>query len=158
MSTVVVLHRGEGFVLAQAGSVCVAVWNTKPKVDTFEIQRIVLTEAVKARPKQVAFLCVIGEDSEPPDAEVRRRSAQMASSLRDELRGIVCVVEGEGFRAAIARTALSGMRLLAGRVAPFHVTDSVDKAVRQLLRQMLPSEDLSSLAEDVRQLRGQKQF
>lgn len=154
MSQLVVRHRGDGLILAEIGSVCVAVWEKKPTPDTFEIQRIVLTEVARARPKKVAFLCVIDERSEPPDTEVRRRSAEMASNLKDVLAGICCVVEGEGFRAAIARTALSGIRLLARSVGPLQVTSSVEEAASRALPRILLGENLAHLAEEVRALRN----
>ena len=62
-----------------------------------------------------SFLCVIEPTSGPPDDELRRASAKMVAEHQPSIRCIACVVEGSGFRSAVARSALSAIALIIGR-------------------------------------------
>jgi hypothetical protein len=94
----------------------------------FEVQRRELAAAVARDPGNAAFLCVVEALAEPPDQELRDASAAMLSSHGKRLAACACVIEGTGFRAAITRTVLTGMAIVARNAAPNRFFERVQAA------------------------------
>jgi hypothetical protein len=107
-----VLHCADGLALAEVGGHFVAIWRSGVTKPLFEWQRHCLVESLQRHPKGAAFMCVIEPTCKPPDDELRRASADMIAENENRLRCVAVVIEGDGFRAAIARSVLSGMVLL----------------------------------------------
>ena len=128
LPTLRVMHQSDALVMAALGPVCVAVWRKQPTRASFDVQHALLESAVESNQGHAAFLCVIEDGTDPPEQKLREASAQMISSLKDELVGVACVVEGAGFRAAISRTVLSSIMLLARAMPPVRVFDSTESA------------------------------
>ena len=118
----------DGLVVGMIGPVCLAIWRTKPTLELFEQQQLELDAAVASNPGKVAFLCVVESTADAPDQEVRDASAAMISSHGKKLAATACVIEGSGFRAAITRTVLSGMALVARNAAPSRFFEHVSVA------------------------------
>ncbi len=110
------------------GPVCLAIWRTKPTEALFEAQRAGLASAVAREPGKVIFLCVVESTADAPDQKVRDASAAMISSHGKNLAAVACVIEGSGFRAAVTRTVLSGIALVARNAAPTRYFDTVSAA------------------------------
>lgn len=102
----------DGLGVAYVGAVCLVVWRRSVTLERFERQRTALRALAERHPAGISFLCVIGENVPPPDAELRKASNQMIAALGNRLRYIACVIEGGGFRAATTRSVLAGMALL----------------------------------------------
>jgi hypothetical protein len=102
-------------------------------------------------------MCVIEPTAKPPDDKLRKASSDMLLAHGEKLRCVACVIEGTGFKAAVTRSALSGISLLImNRKAPIsyfantqaaavwingHVSlDSVQRLVAEVenLRGLLP--------------------
>ncbi|HWL89624.1 MAG TPA: hypothetical protein VNO21_27665, partial [Polyangiaceae bacterium] len=107
-----ILHCGDGIVTGQFESSCFIIWRDAVTRSTFERQRASLAEVVLNQTEGASFLCIIEPTCQPPDEELRRASVEMVESHGDRLRCVAVVVEGEGFRAAIARAVISAMSLL----------------------------------------------
>jgi len=129
-----VLHCADQLLMAMVGPVCIALWQTKPTPALFEIQRTHLNAAVANNPGKVSFMCVVEGKAEPPDEAERKASAAMITSLGADLFGVACVVESQGFRAAITRTVLSGVLFLVRSPAPIKLFDNVPVAAHWLSR------------------------
>jgi len=123
-----VTYARKGLLVGMIGPVSLAIWRSKPTADLFEMQRIELTSAVRNDPGNVAFLCVVESSADPPEQAIRDASAAMISSLGTGLVACACVIEGGGFRAAITRTVLAGMALVARHAAPNRFFESVPVA------------------------------
>ena len=120
--------RADGLLVGTIGQVCVAIWRTKPTLQLFRQQRRELGLAVASDPGNVAFLCVVEHSADPPDQDVRDASVAMIASHAAELVACACVIEGSGFRAAITRTVLTGMALVARNTAPTRFFERVPLA------------------------------
>ena len=146
--TLTVTYAFNGLLVGTIGPVSLAIWRTKPTAELFEVQRLDLTSAVARDPGKIAFLCVVEATADPPDQSVRDASAAMISSLGAGLVGCACVIEGKGFRAAITRTVLAGMALVARHAAPNRFFESVPVASAWLSERLGRGSELG-LAEKV---------
>jgi serine/threonine-protein kinase len=148
-----VFHRGQEIVVAAVGHVCLVVWRGAVTWASFEQQRSGLAAVVNRYPHRAGFLIVIEPNVKPPDDELRRESTEMLQSHGNRLSCVGCVVEGEGFKAAITRGVLSGM-LLIMRNKKSHISffPKVHAAAEWMsLRVWIPSPAaLTSIVEDVR--------
>lgn len=112
--------------MASFEQVCVAVWETKPTLRLFDIQKAHLAAAVAREPGRALFMCVVSSRADPPDQEIRDSSSKMIASHGKDLAACACVIEGSGFRAAITRTVLSGITMVIRSPVPFNFCESVE--------------------------------
>jgi hypothetical protein len=77
----------------------------------------------------------------------------MITGHGDKLAGCACVIEGNGFRAAITRTVLTGIVLLVRTPSPITFYESVSSATVWMQKRAGRS-DLSGLASQLEQLRA----
>lgn len=127
-----ITHRGNDLLMATSEHVCIAVWETKPTRDLFEIQKAHLAAAVAREPGRALFLCIVSKGAAPPDQEVRDASSKMVASHGQRLAGCALVIEGTGFRAAITRTVLTGIMIVTRAPVPITFHDSVAAGCRWL--------------------------
>ncbi len=113
---------------ASLRNVCVVVWNSKPTRALFEHQREALAMSVLRHPGRALFLCIVSSKADPPEQDVRDASVKMLLGHERKLAGCACVIEGTGFRAAITRTVLTGMTLVARTPTPIAFFDHVAAA------------------------------
>jgi hypothetical protein len=111
------LYHDESLLVAEFAGVCIAVWRDDVTPALFERQRAGLSAVLRANPRDAGFLCVIEDRSKPPSEELRKASAEMMRAAGSDLKRVACVIESSGFMAALKRSVLSGMQLLAGRKA-----------------------------------------
>ncbi len=121
-----ITHEGGGLLMASYEQVCVAVWETKPILRLFDIQKAHLAAAVAREPGRALFMCVVSNRADPPDQEIRDSSSKMISGHGKDLAACACVIEGSGFRAAITRTVLSGIMMVIRSPVPFNFCESVE--------------------------------
>jgi hypothetical protein len=107
-----IVCAADGLGIAEVGSVCVVLWRGEVVRDTFLRQRAALEEISARNRGHAGFIMVVEQGTTPPGEEMRKASIEMISALSDRLSCIACVIEGAGFRAAVTRSVLSGMRLL----------------------------------------------
>jgi hypothetical protein len=144
------IHDDDGLLLASFGPVLVASWSSKPTPRTFEHQRSELEAAVRANPGRQLFLCIVAPNAPPPDDAERDGSARMISAHGDKLLGCACVIEGQGFRAAITRTVLTGIVLLIRTPSPVVFFERVKQA-ELWLQQRAPRVNLGELSTQLEQ-------
>jgi hypothetical protein len=125
------IHAGEAVVVAEVGPLCVVIWRGAVTKNPFEWQRAGLDEVVKRHPRGAAFLCVVEQSAKPPGEELRRASTQMVQAHGEHLKAVACVIEGDGFKAAIGRGALASMiLLLRNKKSPVSVFAQPREALR----------------------------
>lgn len=150
-----VISVEDGVAVGEIDRVCAVVWRGAVTRPRFELQRRGLAEVARRHREGIGFACVIEPGAPPPDHELRRASAAMIREHEASLRGIACVVEGSGFGAAIARSALAAIGLILGpRDAPLTVVPTVDAATRWLVPRVR-LEDAGALAGAVEALRAE---
>jgi len=146
-----VVTEGDGVVVGELGRVCVAIWRGAATQERFEHQRAGLAEVIRNHPDGAGFLCVIEPTSAPPNDRLRRASIEMITSHGELLKCVAVVIEGEGFRAAIARSVLSGMRLIFRQnKPPASAFSKVGEAVgwmQRYVRIVVPELTLSGIEE-----------
>ena len=145
-------HNGDGLVMATLGPISIALWKSKPTRLLFEIQRTELAKVVDAHRGTAAFVCVVQEGTPDPDEDVRKASSEMIAGHGASLAGVACVIEGSGFRAAITRTVLTGIVLLARAPAPTKFFENVQGAATWLGTR-IGKERVAGLADSVARLR-----
>jgi hypothetical protein len=151
-----IVQVGDGIVVAQIGSVCVALWRKKPTPERFEIQRKCLDAAVKRSPGKTVFLCLVEPGTEPPDDVIRKASSTMISGHGQDLRAVACVIEGSGFKAAISRTVLSGIVFLIRSPSPIKYFESPASGAAWLA-QFVPIGNLNNFVQQLELARGSLQ-
>jgi hypothetical protein len=148
------LSYEQDLAVAEVGVVCVALWRGAVTRALFQRQRSGLTEVVGRHPGGAGFLCVVENTSKPPDdTELRRASVHMVVEHGDKVKCVACVVEGDGFRSAINRGALTGMVLLQrGKLPPFSIFASVPEATPWVARHLSihSADELTSAVELIR--------
>lgn len=145
-------HLSPAFHMGTYGRVCVGLWRAQPDRVHLELQRDRLLELQRG-PVLYAYLCVIEEGADPPQSADRELSVAAISRKKNALAAVACVVGGDGFRSAIARTALSGMTLLLRDAPPVRVFGSVADAA-PWLGQLLDGSRLAGLAAAVHSARA----
>ena len=91
---------------------------------------------VAQHPGEVGFLCVIEPKTEPPEQAERAASAKMITSQGANLCGVACVIEGDGFRAAITRSVLSSILLMIRGPVPIQLFETSRLAEPWLMRRL----------------------
>lgn len=107
-----VLSHADGLGIAEVGCVCLVVWQAPVTLQRFQRQRDALAEIVGRYPRRAGFVCVIEPGTPVPDESLRKASIEMIAQHGRQLACVACVIEGDGFRASITRSVLSGMQIL----------------------------------------------
>ena len=102
-------------IVSEVSALCVVIWRGAVTRERFELQRAGLARVVANHPANAGFLCVVEPTAEPPNDELRRASIDMVNEHAGRLKCVACIIEGSGFRAAITRSVLSGMKMVLPR-------------------------------------------
>jgi len=78
----------------------------------FGLQKAALAQVVERHPGAAGFLCVVESTAKAPSDKLRSASSDMIMGHGALLKGVACVIEGQGFLAAVNRGALASMVLL----------------------------------------------
>jgi hypothetical protein len=95
--------------------------------DYLPLQRIVV-DLQREHPDGIGCLVVIPEPSKIPPEEVRSEINRVQSAIR--VRCLCWLVEAKGFRGALVRSVLSGLRIAQRRPYPTHVASNLHEALR----------------------------
>jgi hypothetical protein len=147
------VQLGDGIVVGQIGPVCAALWRKQPTAERFEIQRSCLQAAVKKRPRNTVFMCLVEAGTEPPDDNIRKASSSMITDLGEELKAVAIVIEGTGFKAAISRTVLSGIVFLIRSPSQIKYFESAASGAAWL-SQFVAIGSVAGFVEQIEILRG----
>ncbi|MDD9939880.1 MAG: hypothetical protein OXU20_02340 [Myxococcales bacterium] len=121
--------------------------------DYEESSRRVLAQALRY-PDGIGGLTVIPQSGRPPSEAGRQAIKRAYESVTPHLRSVCWLVEGQGFRAATARAALAGLRLLLRPPFPTKVFADLNDAV-PWLSQQLGTRSVGTVAEGVTHIRSQ---
>ena len=113
-----VLSCSDGLAIGELDGVCIVVWRSDVTLERFRRQKAALESTVARHPQGAGLLCVIERNVAPPDEYFRRASSELIEGLGARLRGVLCVIEDEGFRGSVTRSVLSGMALLLSSGSP----------------------------------------
>jgi hypothetical protein len=139
-------------VLAESANLCFVIWRGAVTRATFAKQKEGLAQVVRNWPDGVVFLCIIEPTAKPPNDELRLASTQMIQEHGSRILSVAVVIEGDGFRAAITRSVISGMALLHPRRQPSSTFSSVRSALAWI-QNYIPI-DVVRIGGDIEKARG----
>jgi hypothetical protein len=97
----------------------------------YQLAQRLLAEQGSRYATGVGCLVIIPADAKPPSEPVRE--AMKGTLAVVPLRCLCWLVEGAGFQAAMARSVLTGLRLVASRPYDMHVSRDLEEALRWML-------------------------
>jgi hypothetical protein len=131
--TLRVVNHVDGLALGEIGNICVAIWRKDATRARFELQKAGLAEVAARHPGNIGFFCVVEQTSGVPNDEIRKASSLMFQSYGKDLRSVVMVIEGTGFRSAVVRSVAAGIVMLVGsRTTPISYVATVDEGAPRL--------------------------
>jgi hypothetical protein len=160
------LRRGSMIIFAEEPEVIIATWNNmvvtvwRQSATVKHVRMIDLcTERMaKANPKGLGFLAIIEPIGRNPEPGVREEALRQAREWAHVYKSSAQVIEGQGFGAAIARTFVAGLNMLAPSSSPRRVFDRVRAAVPWLVETLGPHAqkklDASELIREIDQMRS----
>lgn len=125
-----VVHLGPGLVVGEFGPICVTIWRDSVDLARFQKQAEGVAAIAAKYPGKGAFVCIIEPTCEPPNDQLRKASVELINAHDDKLSCIAGVIEGQGFRPAIARSILVTMALLFRKRAPHQFFSDVRGAAK----------------------------
>jgi hypothetical protein len=149
-----VIYRSNALVTAELGKVCLIYWRRQPNAATFSIQKQSLDSVVRKHGSGVGVICVVEEQCDPPEEEIRKASSRMIIDHGERIVCVGCVIEGSGFRAAITRAALSGITFMIRTPAPIKFFITPHLAAKWVASQM-PVGQPEEFVQNVERLRDQ---
>ncbi|WP_394841538.1 serine/threonine protein kinase [Pendulispora brunnea] len=128
-----ILHCGDGIALAQIHELYVSIWLGGPPSGSFSLGRSLLRETLRDRKNRIAWLCIIGPDVTLEEGTLRQVSAEI-ESYGEQILCASAVVLGDGIRADMNRSTLSGMAVILSRRLPAATFPSVPAALQWMTR------------------------
>jgi len=110
--------------------------NTKAS-DYKILERMVVEQSTK-HSGGLGCLVIIPASASPPPDDVRQAIKDVLGRLAPKLRCLCWVVEGAGFRAAVARAVLTGLRVFSRQPYETHVANDMRSAVSWVLAHLTP--------------------
>jgi hypothetical protein len=121
----------------------------EPSLD-FLTRATVLVEAEAAKlPNGMGLVIVLNPDAPPPGEAARTHIKTHYPLISGHLRGLLRVVEGEGFIAAAKRSAVTLIDVALRLRCPSKVSGNVVEGASWLMRQMGPAQERQYSAQDV---------
>ncbi|MFW6067146.1 MAG: hypothetical protein ACOC97_02330 [Myxococcota bacterium] len=125
-ATVQAVHRA--YCVATWGPMLVLVWNGGVRGDRLGPVIAAARDNCRRHPEGGGFMLIVGPDTGLPDAAARAEASRALTELGGYIHSTAIVIEGEGFRVATARSALSTMFFAAGKRVTMRVFKSLADA------------------------------
>lgn len=151
-----ILAQDADRTVATWGPILVVVWKGTVTVAAAREIQFALRDLAASLPREdVALLTIVEADAPMPSADARTALANILRFCADDIRCSCVVMEGDGFRAAAARSIATGLSLIARQPFPHRIFSTVHEGSRwvaQLLKQGPPVDPiaLSSAVEEIR--------
>ena len=148
------IYADTGVSIGEVGDIAVSIWREAVTRQRFQLQATTVAGVVKRAPGACGFICVVEADCRPPEEDMRRASIDMLNTHGGKLPAVACVIEGDGFRAAMTRSVLAGMSMVMGsRQTKVHFVSSVPQAAAWLQTTMKLGQ-AATISSAVERLRG----
>ena len=108
------VYADEGVSVGEVGDIAIAIWRESVTRSRFKHQAQGLASVVARAPGACGFMCIVETACRPPEEDMRRASVEMLNLHGTRLPMLACVIEGDGFRAAVTRSVMAGMAMIAG--------------------------------------------
>ncbi len=141
--------------MGTVGPVFVVVWTNHTTLEGVAASRDGLGQLAVHNPA-LGFLNIVDIKAPPPSAKVRSAMAAVLDDFAEHLSASAVVVEGEGIRAALVRSVVIGLTMLAKQPFP-HQAFATSSAACKWLSEHLAVEDpqfVDELYQGVCALRG----
>ena len=143
-------------MIASFREVGIAVWVDEPSTEAIQMAQQMLEQLALSHPDGIAFLQVIGEDSQNFEAPARAALKQLLRACSDSLREAPVVYEGTGFRAAAMRAIVTGLLSTRSYGFSHRVYSRIDEAalaIGRVFEKREPSRYARELCEVLAALR-----
>lgn len=130
-----VFDRNAEMACGSYGDVFLGLWRTAVTVDGARRVAVPMERLALRHPRGLSLLFVTEEECAMPDGEARKVFASDAKRHETFTRHMALVFEGEGFKASVFRSVLTGMQALTRQKAPVTVLATVAQAGRWLASQ-----------------------
>jgi hypothetical protein len=150
---VAITRKSSDCVIGFTDSLAVAFWrlHTKPQ-DILELQRVA-GQAYEASGKPIALVQVVPVSAIAPDGQARAALARLLGQLNGRVSRSAIVHEGEGFRAAMIRSIVTGVVALSNPGFPHRVFSTLAESVTWMA-QADPRFDASKITSAVTKVRA----
>jgi hypothetical protein len=111
--------------------VLVVIDDCTARTSAYETLRRLLAERSKLHASGLGCLMIVPASATAPSEEVRK--AIQASVAELSVRCLCWLVEGSGFQGAVARSVLTGLRLVGHPRFPTHIASNLEDAVAWVL-------------------------
>jgi hypothetical protein len=146
----------DGSAMGNIGNIFVNVYRRQGSVDRMNQACIWLRNMIREYPQGLGQMIVLEASSfeHTLSSETRAMAATMAKEFAPHTRALAYVIEGEGFRVAAVRMALSGFRLVSRADHPERVFRGPEEGAQWLSEQMsgINPQKVLSLVEELRAL------
>jgi len=132
MPQVEYVGRGDGFVVATWDRVLLEAFSGGVTLESLRARAEAHRQLYDRHPGRVLSLTVARNGIRLPEAEVRSEAVRVMKQIGPKTEQIVVAVPGQGFWASAARSALTGMMLLAPKATRMQIVGGVEEAVRTL--------------------------
>lgn len=126
---VAIARRNADCVIGFTNGVAVAFWRLHTHAtDVLELQRVA-GQAYDASGKPIALVQIVPGSALAPDGQARTALARMLANLHGRVSHSAIVHEGEGFRAAMIRSIVTGVVALSNPGFPHRVFSTLAESV-----------------------------
>jgi hypothetical protein len=135
-ATLQILAADDEYCIALWGNLLASAWSGTPTPSRVLRLRESINEASRKNPDGIIVVLRLGALLPIPEGEARAIVVETMRRFDKDLLSWVIVMEGEGFRAAAARTVASTVRLLARGSFPMPITGDVREAASLIAARM----------------------
>ena len=134
--TLRILYQDPVHCVAMYHDIMLSVSNGEPSLSFLTRASQLIAEESRRLAGGMGLVIVIRADAKPPGEQARDHIKRTYPELSRQLRGLVRVIEGEGFGAAAKRSAVALMDLALRLHCPSKVVGNVSEGVVWLLQHM----------------------
>jgi hypothetical protein len=145
--------------MALYDDILLSISRGEPSLHFLEAATALISEEARKCARGVRLMIAINADAPAPGDEAREHIKRVYPDLSRHLRGLVLVVEGEGFAAAAKRSVAAIIYLTLRLHCPSKVVGSVTEGATWLMRETAttpaPRHDATDIVLAVQELRAQ---
>lgn len=123
------VHCSENHAIGYCGPMILVAWRRLTTSAGVVHLRDVHQRVAPLHPGGVGLLTIIEANAPAPDATVREELARYMADSAAVLKSSCVVFEGTGFRAAMVRSVVAGLTMLARQPFPHRVFATVDEGI-----------------------------
>ncbi|WP_437715862.1 hypothetical protein WMF45_05240 [Sorangium sp. So ce448] len=137
--------RQPDYILASWHQIFCVIWRRETTEDGARHLRDACAEFAKKHPRGIGLLTLVESGAPLPSAPARRAIASFLAEASATIRCSAVVFEGSGFHAAMVRSVVTGLTLVARQRYPHRVCDIGE--AWQMFAELLPAVTGAAVSE-----------